>query len=245
MEREVYERLDLLQDRHWWFAGRRAIVERVIRHYFGDGRRPSILEAGCGTGGNLAMLSRIGDPVAFEPDEYALRSAIAKADCDIRPGSLPEPYPFAGEQFDLIVALDVIEHVEKDLEGLQALRASLAPGGKLVMTVPALPWLWSAHDEHHHHYRRYTRTGLQRTLQEAGLRPVELTYYNTLLFPLAAGYRLLMTSIGSKSSNDEALPPAPLNAALRAIFSAERFVIGRLPLPIGVSLLAVAEAELT
>ena len=189
MERDVYNRLDELEDRHWWFAARRTILKRVIERHTAGTSNLKILEAGCGTGGNLQMLSSMGELSAFEPDDDARRLAAGKADCTIAHGTLPDGIPFNGEKFDLIVAFDVIEHVEQDRESLNALRASLAPGGKLIMTVPALPWLWSAHDERHHHFRRYTRSGLRAILQNAGYRPVNLTYFNTLLFPLIAGVR--------------------------------------------------------
>ena len=242
MDREVYDRLDQLEDRHWWFAARRTILERVIRDKALRGDRIKILEAGCGTGGNLKMLAALGDLVAFEPDDDARKLAASKSDCEIRHGTLPDGNPYKDEKFDLIVAFDVIEHVKEDEESLAALRQSLAPGGKLIMTVPALPWMWSAHDERHHHFRRYTRGSLEQTLQRAGYRPVDLTYFNTLLFPLIAGVRAIKKLFGMSEAEDDAMPPAPINAILRTIFAAERFLIGRIPLPIGVSLLAVVES---
>lgn len=242
MDREVYDRLDQLEDRHWWFSARRAILERVIRANVLNGDRIKILEAGCGTGGNLTMLGALGDLVAFEPDDDARKLAATKSDCEIRHGTLPDGNPYKNQKFDLIVAFDVIEHVEQDEESLAALRQSLAPGGRLIMTVPALPWLWSAHDERHHHFRRYTRDSLATTLQRAGYHPVKLTYFNTLLFPLIAGVRAVKKLFGMSEAEDDAMPPAPVNAILRTVFAAERFLIGRVPLPIGVSLLAVVES---
>lgn len=242
MDREVYDRLDQLEDRHWWFSARRAILERVIRDNALKGERIKILEAGCGTGGNLKMLGALGDLVAFEPDDDARKLAATKSDCEIRHGTLPDGNPYKDEKFDLIVAFDVIEHVEQDEESLAALRQSLAPGGKLIMTVPALPWMWSAHDERHHHFRRYTRDSLAATLKNAGYRAVDLTYFNTLLFPLIAGVRAVKKLCGMSEAEDDAMPPAPVNAVLRSVFAAERFLIGRIPLPIGVSLMAVVES---
>ena len=241
MDRAVYDRLDLLEEDHWWFAARRSILEKVIRDHAMKGGRIKILEAGCGTGGNLEMLSGLGDLVAFEPDDEARGLAAGKSDCEIRHGTLPDGNPYS-EKFDLIVAFDVIEHVEQDEASLAALRGSLAPGGKLIMTVPALPWMWSAHDERHHHFRRYTRSGLNQTLERAGYCPVDLTYFNTLLFPLIAGVRAVKKLFGLSDAEDDAMPPAPVNAVLRSVFALERFLIGRIPLPIGVSLLAVAES---
>ena len=243
MQRDVYERLDQIEDRHWWFVARRAVLTEVLRRFGNLAGTSQILEAGCGTGGNLAMLSSFGDLVAFEPDEEARELAAGKHTCEILEGYLPQGIPYDDKRFDLIAAFDVIEHVEHDIESLGALRQRLKPGGRLIMTVPALPWLWSAHDEHHHHFRRYTRDGLQDALQQAGFRSVELTYYNTLLFPLVAGVRAIKKLFNLAETSDDHLPPAPVNAILRMIFASERFLVGRVPLPIGVSLLAVAESD--
>jgi SAM-dependent methyltransferase len=243
MQRDVYERLDRIEDRHWWFVARRAVLSAAIERLGKLKKSATILEAGCGTGGNLAMLSGFGDLVAFEPDEDARKMASHKHTCEILEGYLPEGIPYDDRRFDLIAAFDVIEHVERDIESLAALRNRLNPGGRLIMSVPALPWLWSAHDEHHHHFRRYTWESLQAALHDAGFRNVEITYYNTLLFPLVAGVRAIKKLFNLSDSSDDHLPAAPVNAILRMIFASERFLIGRVRLPIGVSLLAVAEGD--
>lgn len=243
MQRDVYQRLDQIEDRHWWFVARRAVLSAAIRRFASFTKPPQILEAGCGTGGNLAMLSGFGELVAFEPDADARKMAAQKHTCEILEGYLPEGIPYDDRRFDLIAAFDVIEHVERDVESLEALRQRLNPGGRLIMSVPALPWLWSAHDEHHHHFRRYTHESLASALRQAGFRSVEITYYNTLLFPLVAGVRGIKKLFNLSDSSDDHLPAAPLNAMLRMIFASERFLIGRVRLPIGVSLLAVAESD--
>ena len=109
------------------------------------------------------------------------------------------------------------------------------------MTVPALPWLWSKHDETHHHYRRYTARVLNDTLIKAGLQPVRISYFNTLLFPLIAGLRLTRKMFGMKEQADDAMPSLLVNRILKSIFGFESKFIGRIPMPIGVSLLAVAQ----
>ncbi|MEM7428624.1 MAG: class I SAM-dependent methyltransferase [Pseudomonadota bacterium] len=232
--------MDRLESEHWWFKARRGILSSVLDHIRGGRSNLKILEAGCGTGGNLRMLNRFGKVSAFEPDTGALRMARGKSGCRIEKGALPAEIPFRPGSFDVAVALDVIEHIEDDEAGLAALRRQLKPGGKLLMTVPALPWLWSAHDEQHHHYRRYTRAELNQKLQKAGFKPLKLSYFNTLLFPAVLAFRALKKIAGGTSSDDH-MPPPALNATLRKVFEAERFLIGRLSLPFGVSLLAVCE----
>lgn len=241
MEENVYSRMNALEAGHWWFVARRRIVSAFLKQSCPDTARPSILEAGCGTGGNLAMLAGFGDVHAFEPSEGARASAAAKHDGAISQGHLPDGIPFGDTRFDVVVMLDVLEHVERDLESLEALRRRLAPGGRILITVPALPWLWSRHDEVHHHFRRYTRTGLSSVLEAAGFRIVRMSYFNTLLFPLIAGIRVLKKLAGQKDAADDSMPGPMVNRALTWLFSLERRLLARVSFPIGVSLIAVAE----
>lgn len=233
MDPSAYREMAETEGRHWWFTGRRCILERLISGL--DLPKPArIAEIGCGTGGNLEMLSRFGEVRAMEADDDARAIALDKTArrFDIRPGRCPDRIPFDSTSFELVCLLDVLEHIEDDVATLQAVRGLLAPGGQAVITVPAYRWLWSAHDEFLHHKRRYTAGELRAKATQAGLQVARLSYFNTLLFPLAAAARLL-------GLEGTAVPPAPVNALLHAVFSAERFAVGRLPLPFGVSLLAV------
>jgi SAM-dependent methyltransferase len=236
MEPEAYREMAASEGRHWWFAGRRTILSSLIARLSLRGKS-RILELGCGTGGNLEMLARFGEVAAMESDDAARAIALEKTAgrFDIRPGRCPDQIPFAGQRFDLVCLFDVLEHIEDDVATLRAVRALLAPAGRALLTVPAYRWLWSAHDEFLHHRRRYTARELRARTLQAGLRIETLSYFNTLLFPLAAAARLL-------GLDGRRAPAAPLNGVLRALFGAERFVVGRVPLPFGVSLLAVARA---
>ena len=187
------------------------------------------------------MLSRFGKLEAFELDDEARAIAESKMPINVKPGILPDGIPFKAGSFDVVTAFDVIEHVEKDVESLGKLAEQLAPGGRLFMTVPALPWLWSKHDETHHHFRRYTKASLNETLRKAGLEPVRISYFNTFLFPLIAGLRLARKALGITESADDAMPGPAANSMLKAVFGAESSLVGRIPLPIGVSLMAVAK----
>ena len=233
MEPDAYREMAATEGRHWWFAGRRTILASLIER-LGLPARADILELGCGTGGNLDMLARFGEVRAMETDDAARAIALEKTGgrFDIRAGRCPDEIPFAGQRFDLVCMIDVLEHVEEDVATLEALRGLLAPGGHALLTVPANRWMWSKHDEFLHHKRRYTAGELRSKAVGAGLRVRTLSYFNTLLFPLAATARLL-------NVEGSGVPPAPLNRLFQTVFSAERWVAGRVPLPFGVSLLAV------
>jgi SAM-dependent methyltransferase len=138
---------------------------------------------------------------------------------------------------------DVLEHVDADGAALESLSSLLAPGGVLLLTVPAHPWLWSRHDEFLHHRRRYTRRALEEVLQASGLNVVSLGYFNTLLFPLALIGRLTDQLMGRRLPVGSRIPTAVLNAALTRIFAFERLVVPSYFLPFGLSLIAVAGRE--
>lgn len=241
MERNVYHRLDELEGEHWWFCARRSILKSVIKRYAPRVDRLRLLEAGCGTGGNLQTLAELGSLEAFEIDEEARQIAGGKLAIDIKYGSLPDAVPYPPGGFDIVAAFDVIEHVEDDVASLASLGKQLSPGGRLIMTVPAMPWMWSHHDTSHHHYRRYTRSRLESVLNEAGLKPLTTTYFNTLLFPAIVAMRFGKRALGYGETRDDAMPSPYLNAILKNIFKLEEHIVGRVNLPVGVSLLAVAE----
>ena len=240
MDRQVYARMAELEDRHWWFVARRRILNEALRRYATLPAGALVLEAGCGTGGNLPMLARFGRVAGFEPDHEARDLARRQGAFEIRPGALPDAIPFEPESFDLVVALDVLEHVSDDEASLSALAARLRPGGWSLLTVPALPFLWSGHDVSHHHHRRYLRSQVSALTRAAGLLPVRATYFNSLLFPAVAAVRLVKAGLGGRAREDDALPSQGLNRALTALFASERHLIGRVPLPVGVSLLMLA-----
>lgn len=242
MEAAEYETMAALERDHWWFAARRRVVDALLRRSAVPDNA-SILEVGCGSGGNLELLARHGDVWALEMDETARHRAADRGIArDVDHARLPEVEPFPGRRFDLIVMLDVLEHIEQDRESLAKLRESLAPGGRIVVTVPAFPFLWSAHDEALHHCRRYTRRTLQEVFQGSGLQLSYLSYFNVVLFFPVAMVRMIGRVLGKKGASDLSLPARPINAIFRGVFASERTWIGRLKAPFGVSLVAVASA---
>lgn len=233
--------MSVQENAHWWFVARRAILDRLIRARIPLGADARILEAGCGTGGNLSMLATHGHVDALEYDAQAREFADARGIARIEPGMLPDRIGFGAERYDLIALLDVLEHVDQDRESLTALRSRLTSGGRILLTVPAVPWLWSDHDVLHHHKRRYTLRGLKRVAQEAGLTVETVGYFNSLLFPLAVATRTAHRVLGCKGASD-AQPSPPVNAILQRIFGWEQHLLGRMRFPIGLSLYAILSA---
>lgn len=238
MDAEVYARMAELDSEHWWFAARRQILQSVIRRVVRPPADADILEIGCGTGHNLEMLSRFGRVSATELNDEARKLAAKRLGRKVHSAALPDLSMFKPDSFDLVALLDVLEHIEGDFEALTAIRPLLKPGGALIITVPANPWMWSAHDVSHHHYRRYRRREIAALATSAGYRIQLLSPFNTLLFPLIAAARAAGKLTGREAA-DDSMPPAPVNGILRSIFAAEAGLVGRVPMPAGVSLLAV------
>jgi SAM-dependent methyltransferase len=240
MDRDYELQTHQVEDRHWWYRGRRRVLENVLAELdLASGAE--VLDAGCGSGRNMVELSRLGAVTGVELSDTSVALARERGYGEVIAGSVLE-MPFADGRFDLAVSLDVIEHLEDDLTALRELRRVVAPGGALLITVPAYQWLWSGHDEINHHHRRYTRRSLQRIAEQAGWQQVRTTYFNSLLLPAAILLRVLdrFSHKTTESSLDLWVPPAPLNWLLERPLALEAAMIGSGGrIPAGLSLLAV------
>ncbi|MDX3899932.1 MAG: class I SAM-dependent methyltransferase [Sphingobium sp.] len=241
MDRSAYASMSAQEGGHWWFVARRAIIDGLIAAHIPLPADARILEAGCGTGGNLALLARHGALDALEYDADARALATARGVGTVTAGALPDAIGFGDRRYDMIALLDVLEHVEEDRASLAALGARLAEGGRMLVTVPAAPWLWSDHDVLHHHKRRYTQAGLAGVARDAGLTVQASGYFNSLLFPLAVAQRVAHQLLRRQASLD-ARPSPVVNAALQRIFAAERHMLRHIRFPVGLSLYAIVSA---
>ena len=241
MERIVYQQMAELDDRHWWYRARRRILAELIRREVHPAADARILEIGCGTGHNLAMLSGFGHVDGLELDDEAAALSEKRLGRVVIRSPLPELEGVSND-YDLIGAFDVIEHIDDDHAALAAIATRLKPGGKFMMTVPAHPWMWTAHDVANHHKRRYSKRSLRALVEGSPLRLDKIGYFNSLLFPLAIVERAA-SKLRGKDDGNVSLPPRPLNNLFEAVFASERYLVGRLPLPPGLSLFAVASAR--
>jgi SAM-dependent methyltransferase len=241
MDRDYERQTHQAEERHWWYRGRRTVLDGVIAAL--QLPQPArVLDAGCGSGRNMIEFSSLGTVTGIELSETSVALARGRGAGEIVSGSVLE-MPFPDDSFDLAVSLDVIEHLEDDLTALRELRRTVAPGGALLVTVPAYQWLWSGHDEINHHHRRYTRRSLQRVAERAGWAQVRTTYFNSLLLPMAILLRVLDRVNRAKtteSSLDLWIPPEPINWLLERPLALEAALIARGGrIPAGLSLLAV------
>ena len=230
-----------VDEHHWWYRGRRRVIRAELdRLALPPGAR--ILDAGCGSGRTLVELANYGGEVCgIELNSDAAELARARGLGDVQVGRLEE-LPWEDGAFDLITCLDVIEHVPDDVTALVELRRVVAPGGWLLVTVPAYQALWSRHDEANHHYRRYSRSMLRAAARSAGWQIERVSSFNSLLLAPAAAVRLAQRRMGTRNghSSDLDMGPAWLNDVLERPMALEASWLGRgRTLPVGLSLLAV------
>jgi SAM-dependent methyltransferase len=242
MDRNYELQTHQAEDRHWWYRGRRRVLDAVISG-LALGPQTRILDAGCGSGRNMLDLARYGKVTGIELSDTSVAGARARPPRDVVQGSILD-MPFTTDSFDLAVCLDVVEHLRDDRQALSELRRVVAPGGSLLVTVPAYERLWSTHDEVNHHHRRYNRRTLPQAANDAGWKCSLTTHFNSLLLPVAALLRALdgLYTHNAESSLDLWIPPGPLNSLLQLPLNLEAALIKRgLHIPAGLSLLAVLD----
>ncbi|MDF0486887.1 class I SAM-dependent methyltransferase [Sphingomonas sp. H39-1-10] len=242
MDRIVYDRMAAHDSTHWWYRARRDILADFLAREGNLPKDARILEIGCGTGHNLPMLAQFGTVEAIEIDPAAREIASQRLGKPVGAAPLPALTGVERGAYDLIAVLDVVEHIEDDVAALKAMAQCLKPGGKILITVPAHQWMWSAHDTVNHHHRRYSKASLAKAIGAAGLKARKLGYFNSLLFPLAAASRIAGRLTG-KDDSDDSPPPKLVNSVFETVFRLERHLVGRVPLTPGVSIVTLASPK--
>lgn len=228
--------------RHFWFRGFRRFVRPLLARAVAGVAAPAILDCGCGTGYNLALLREYGRPVGIDVTASGLAYARGRGERAVAQASAAA-LPFGERAFDVVTSFDVIYALDDATEAaaLREMHRVLRPGGYLVLNVAAMAALTGNHSVLAGEMRRYSRPDLGGRLERAGFQPCRITYTNASIAPLVAGVRLLQRLSGHRESGQEiALPPAPLNAALSAVLGAEAVLLRVADMPFGSSLLALA-----
>jgi SAM-dependent methyltransferase len=240
MNIQMYRIFFDIQKKHWWFVIRKRIVLDTIDRYLLKSSDLKVLDIGCGSGVMLNALEDVGETFGMDMSDEAISFSKEIFNGKVEKGFLPDQIPYEENYFDLITALDVIEHVDRDIDSLKAIRTRLVPDGKVVITVPAYMYLWSAHDALNEHKRRYTLTELNAKLVQAGFTVDKISYFNTLLFPVVFIVRMLNNILKRDGASDVDMPSRPVNFVLEKIFGIEKYMLKFVNLPFGVSILAVA-----
>ncbi len=244
MEETANRQFIELERNHFWFVGRRRIFFTLLARQLGSPGDARILDVGCGAGGMLGPLSRFGAVTGVDMSPELVELCRQRGFERVFVGSALE-LPAEPASVDLVTLFDTIEHVPDDLGVLREVRRVLAPGGLVFISVPAYQFLYANNDRVAHHQRRYTARGLRAKLLAAGLEPVQVTYFNALLFPAilpAVMVKKLQERFVDprQRTNLSHTMPAPLNRALATMMGSERHILSRRSLPFGHSIIAIA-----
>lgn len=238
MEKIIYLNMVEMERNHWWYKGRREIITNILKSYL----RPNmqILDAGCGAGGMMECLSKYGQVTGIDVSKEMVehcRNIGLSATCD----SILK-LPFQDHFFDLVLCLDVLEHLPDEMTALEELKRVIKPEGVLVLSVPAFSWLWSDHDNLNNHYRRYNAGELVEIIKKSNLSLKRSTYFNAFLLPLIWLVRKFGRRIFDyQQRTDFEMGSGMLNNLFYNILRLEQFVLSYLNLPVGVSQIVIAK----
>jgi SAM-dependent methyltransferase len=244
MERSEYQKLYELEDSYWWFVGRRQLVQALVETWMNGGRLSPILDVGCGTGGNLAFLTRWGCEVGVDLSPLALNLARRRRLPRLAQAS-GLALPYASASFGLATAFDVLYHrwVSDDDSAVREIHRVLRPGGWLIVMDSALASLWSRHDEIFYARQRYSLDEMRQLLAGAGFRLHKISYANSLLFPVAMAVRLLERRFPCMSDAEMAPLPGWLNRSLTGVLGLEARWLRHSTFPVGSSVVCLAQKQ--
>jgi SAM-dependent methyltransferase len=246
MNREEYEVMYQVEDRHWWYLGMEQITRALLERALPPDReaRPlKILDAGCGTGAVMKYLARYGEVTGFDFSTEALKFSRQRGHTRLAQASVTQ-IPLASHVFDVLVSFDVLCEIGvDDRQALSEFARVLKPGGIVLLRLPAFSWMRGQHDVAVHLAHRYTRGEVTDRLQGSGLTPLHTSYANTFLFPIAALKRWSERFLPQQNGSDLTLNPGPLNGVLRAVLSAEAPLVKSIGLPFGLTVTALARKD--
>lgn len=247
MEQDQQRRYYELGRSYWWLAGKYRIVDDALARAIGkgNGRSRRLLDLGCGPGNMLDYLARRGEVYGSDYSADALGFCRSRDYHRLFRADF-QRLPVADASFDIVTCIDVLEHLDDDVRAIAELRRILRPGGTLLVTVPAFMSLWGDHDDLYGHRRRYRAGELRGRLAAAGFEVRKVSYFEPLFFlPLwlyRKAKRLLPVGEGLSARDDFVALPGFVNALLTELVASERFALRHASFPVGVTLLALAEA---
>ncbi len=244
MDKTLYDNINRVEETHWWYRARRDIIFDWVKRVMPAYKDPRFLDIGCGTGFNITYLHQLGYNqvigLDFSPDAlaYCHSRQLKVLIC----GSA-EQLPIQPACYDIILTLDILEHLKEDRSALSEIFRVLRPGGSLIIFVPAFQFLWSFQDEISHHRRRYTAAELKEKVVQAGFELTKLTYANSLLFPIVWFGRIMLRTFPKyfKITSESQMNPPWMNSLLYRIFLVELSLLHLIDLPVGVSILCVCK----
>ena len=241
MQAHHYPILFEVEESHWWYLGRRRIiatlVEKICRTL--NKTNPSILDVGCGTGANLKMLAAYGNAEGVDISSQAVDFCRQRGLDSVKLGAI-EHLPYDDSSFDVVTALDVIEHLDGDVAGLREIRRVLRPDGRVLLFVPAFMFLWGVQDDVSNHRRRYTLPSLLKAVDAAGFSAEWASYANVSFFLPVLVVRSVMRWLRLRADTEYGINIPLLNGPFSQLFAAERFFLDGGKLPFGVSAVCIA-----
>ncbi|HET6974673.1 MAG TPA: methyltransferase domain-containing protein, partial [Pyrinomonadaceae bacterium] len=232
MQSHHYPILFQVEETHWWYVGRRRIIQTLVEKIRAtlNSSNPRILDVGCGTGANLKMLRSFGKADGVDISSQAVDFCHQRGLDSVRLGAAEE-LPYENDSFDLVTALDVIEHLDDDVAGLREMRRVLRHDGRLLLFVPAFMFLWGVQDDVSHHRRRYTLPSLLRVVEEAGFSVEWSSYANTSFFLPVLAVRSVMRWLGLRAETEYGINISVMNGLFARLFAAERLILKNGSLP--------------
>lgn len=230
-----------MEEAHWWFKGRRRLFASVIQQLNLSSGSP-ILDLGTGTGANMRLFKQLGysNVLGLDSNDLAIRFCAEKGLGDVKKGDICN-LPFEENRFDLVLASDILEHVDDDLCALKEIKRVLLPGGCAIITVPAFQSLWGIQDEAGHHKRRYLLSDLRKKIGNVGLRCKDIFYFNYVLFFPIWLIRKAVKIMNIPLKNENRMNSRILNEILTFLFFLDVWTAERVKPLWGVSIYAMVQ----